>query len=580
MTDTSRNFGLALSAVEAVWAEMAQLPLTAHELGRSGDRLPSVSPAAIAARSAKGRDLLARLDAIDSADLPFDLGLTLQIARHHAAGWAREEDRYWLLCDPMGAGFHAIFLPTAYAGGWMINRLTSQFVQAEFKTIGDVDRYLGKLHDLGRLVGEMDARTRGQADRGIYMPRAQLAASITLMEGLRASLNETLRPGLDRLAQFDVAAVSARIGMVIEASVLPAFDAMIAYLTDDSYAAAAPETVGLSQYPGGREVYDALVKTHTTLDLTPEDAHRIGLERIATIEAQMLDLFAEIEFAGTPADYLQQIAADPAWRAEGEDALCTFFRRYIDRIEPHIADLFHSVPAAGYDVAPLPKALTGSMTFGYYSRPQAGQDKGLYFFNAPNLGANPLPNVPALNYHELVPGHHFHLALQCESQTLHPLRRYTFVNAYNEGWAEYAAMLSGEIGMYATPEERFGRMMQDSFLTCRLVVDTGMNALGWSLEQARDYMREHSFMPEAEIQSESIRYSCGIPAQSLAYKLGDTFLLEQRERMRLSLGERFDIRDFHEAVLTVGSLPLPLLASHLEQETERLAKAGSLTESA
>ncbi len=210
------------------------------------------------------------------------------------------------------------------------------------------------------------------------------------------------------------------------------------------------------------------------------------------------------------------------------------------------------------------------MTFGYYSRPQPGQKKGLYLFNSPNLSANPLPNVAALNYHELVPGHHFHFASQRENQALHPLRQNTFINAYNEGWAEYAAMLAGEMGMYAAPEEQFGRMMQDSFLTCRLVVDTGMNAFGWSLEQAREYMREHSFMPETEILSESIRYSCGMPAQSLAYKLGDTFLLEQRERMRIALGDRFDIRDFHDAVLKPGSLPLALLADHLDAEIERL----------
>lgn len=186
----------------------------------------------------------------------------------------------------------------------------------------------------------MDVRTRGQAERGIYMPRAQLASSITLMRGLRTSLNSILRPATERLTRLDTATVAMRIDAVIKANLLPAFDALISYLEDDAYAAAAPEAVDLAQYPGGREAYDELVKIHTTL----------------------------------------------------------------------------------------------------------------------------------------VPGHHFHLASQCENETLHPLRKYTFFNAYNEGWAEYAATLAGEMGMYATPEERFGRMMQDSFLTCRLVVDTGMNA--------------------------------------------------------------------------------------------------------
>ena len=152
------------------------------------------------------------------------------------------------------------------------------------------------------------------------------------------------------------------------------------------------------------------------------------------------------------------------------------------------------------------------------------------------------------------------------------MRRKSFVNAYNEGWAEYAATLAGEMGMYPEPEERFGRLMMDAFLTCRLVVDSGMNALGWTLEQARDYLRENSFMPEKEIRSETVRYSCDIPGQALAYKLGDTALYEMREAMRTALGNRFDIRDFHDAVLKPGALPLPLLRQHVEARTRALAE--------
>lgn len=573
MTDKAHSFGQAIGAIEAVWTELAQRPLIAQELGRNTDRLLTISPEVIAQRSARARNLLVRLDAVDHIDLPSDISLTLQAARYRVASWAREEDWYWLLCDPMGAGFYAIFLPTAYGGGWMINQLTNQFLAMRFTSLGDVDRYCAKLHDFAQLVGDMDVRTRGQAERDIYMPRAQLAASITLMRELKASLNRSLRPAPERFAALDADLVLPRIGTIMDDHVLTAFDRLIAFIEGDAYAANAPETVGLSQYPGGLAVYEELVKLHTTLDLTPQDAHCIGVARIATIEADMHRLFEEIGFTGTPADYLETIAADPAWRAEGPEALAAFFRRYMDRIAPHISEQFRFTPAASYDVAPLPDALTGSMTFGYYARPQPGQEKGLYFFNTPNLSANPLPSIATLNYHELVPGHHFHLASQRENQTLHPLRQNMFVNAYDEGWAEYAATLAGEIGMYVAPEERFGRMMMDSFLTCRLVVDTGMNALGWSLEQARDYMREHSFMPESEIRSESIRYSCGIPAQALAYKVGDTFLLEQRDKMRDALGERFDIRDFHDAVLKPGALPLMLLADHLDTQINRLARS-------
>jgi uncharacterized protein (DUF885 family) len=213
------------------------------------------------------------------------------------------------------------------------------------------------------------------------------------------------------------------------------------------------------------------------------------------------------------------------------------------------------------------------MPFGYYDSPGPGQDAGRYLFNAVNLAGAPLNNIAALNYHELVPGHHFHLASQRENGTLHPVRANAFFNAFNEGWAEYAATLAGELGMYEAPEERFGRMMMDAFLVSRLVVDTGMNALGWSLTQAREFMKENAFLSEPEICSESIRYSCDIPAQALAYKLGEYFLMDQRERMRSRLGNQFDLRDFHDAVLKPGGLPLQLVAENVSATTDRLVSA-------
>jgi uncharacterized protein (DUF885 family) len=164
------------------------------------------------------------------------------------------------------------------------------------------------------------------------------------------------------------------------------------------------------------------------------------------------------------------------------------------------------------------------------------------------------------------------MATQHRNESLHEFRRHSFVNAYNEGWAEYAATLAGEAGMYEESEERYGRLVMDAFLTSRLVVDTGMNRLEWSLEQAREYMRTHSGMSETEILSETLRYSCDLPAQALAYKLGDTYILGLREKMRGALGADFDIRDFHGAVLGPGSLPLDDLAWHLEHETARLAR--------
>jgi uncharacterized protein (DUF885 family) len=175
-----------------------------------------------------------------------------------------------------------------------------------------------------------------------------------------------------------------------------------------------------------------------------------------------------------------------------------------------------------------------------------------------------LATAAPLIYHELIPGHHFHIATQRENELLHPLRQSMLFTAFNEGWAEYAATLAGELGMYADPCERYGRLLNDAPLTCRLVVDTGMNALGWTLDQARRYMRDHTIMSEAEINSETLRYSTDIPAQGLAYKIGELKIHELRNRARASLGKEFDLRTFHDAVLGSGGMPLEILDWHVD----------------
>jgi uncharacterized protein (DUF885 family) len=564
MATDDQALAAALVAIDKSWSEVMRSPFVQGNLGLPIDRLPDIGEAATKARSARAAELLDRIDAVDRTALPHEIGQTLAVARSTVARMATEADHYWLAIDPLGVGFFGLFAPTAYCGGFLLNHINTTLAKHGFETPADLDRYLGLIEDLARLIDQMRERTAGQAERGIRMPLAQLDQSIELVARL-AKGTAALVPSVERLAKVGGEGSAKAVAARIAARVDPAWTALSTFLTDNSYRAAAPETVGMAQFPGGAEIYAELVKMHITLDMTPEQVHAEGLKRMAAVRAAMVQLLADIGFAGTPEEYTKAIEADPAWRAEGAEGVGAVFRRYIDRIAPHIDDYFDFKPKAAHDVAPLPAALSASMTFGFYDAPKPGEPIGRYFFNAENLGRNALANVAALNYHELVPGHHFHLATQQENETLHPLRSNAFVNAFNEGWAEYAATLAGEMGMYEQPEERFGRLIMDAFLTCRLVVDTGMNALGWSLEQARDYMRANAFMPETEVRSESVRYSCDIPGQALAYKLGEFFLREQREKMRAAQGDAFDIRRFHDAVLRPGALPLALVAENIER---------------
>lgn len=562
----------ALAIAEEAWQEIRRGTWVQQQLGEIPSGLPDLSFDAAARRAALGAALRRRCDAVEMDRLPPDVRLALECTRFRAASWAREADWYWLVFDPTGVGFYGLFAETAYCGGFLLNAIHSLLGSLAFRDRADLDRYLALVGDYARVLGQMAARTRGQAERGIFMPRVQVMQARALLAALRGRARGTLTVSPDRLTLLDGTRFRAELERRIAEEVEPAYDRALATFTAE-YEARAPEAVGIGQYPGGRDAYEALVRLHTTLDLSPEDVHRRGLERMADLQAKMARIRAELRFAGDHAAFSRQLADDPAWRADTIAGVEQVFQRYIDRLRPRYAEQFETEPPAPYGVAPLPEALQGSMTFGYYDAPRPDRPTGVYLFNGANLVRQPLHSVAALTYHELVPGHHLHIATQTTNTQVHPVRRFSFVNAYNEGWAEYAGTLAGELGMYATPEERYGRLTMDAFLTSRLVVDTGMNVLGWSLERAREYMREFSGMAEAEVLTETVRYSCDIPGQALAYKLGDVEMLGMRARMQRRLGDRFDPRRFHAAVLSAGALPLPVLAAHLERVTEQLAAA-------
>ena len=553
---------LALRIADAAWEELKRSPMVQVQVDRVPTHLPQISLEESQRRSKVGAALLERIAQLKGVPLSHDAELVLRVVEFRASMWAREADRYWIAVDPLGVGFFGLFLPAAYCGGFLLNYLHSQFAGFKFEEEGDCDRYLALLADYSRLIGQFDARTRGQRERGMLMPRPQIVAARKLLNGFRDRI-ETLTVAPERLTKVNAAGFAAEVVRRCQGPVDKAYERLISVFSAD-YVDEAPETVGIGQYAGGEQLYLELVKEHTTLNLAPREVHERGVERMARIQESMREIREELGFTGGHAAFVAHLNQDPRWRAVTVAGVTSVFQRYIDRLAPRYGEYFENQPKAGYSIAPLPAALQDSMTFGYYDAPRPGNNRGMYYFNAHNLTQQALFNIGALTYHELVPGHHLHFATQNENRRLHPLLVHNAINAFNEGWAEYAATFAGEIGMYEAPEERYGRWVQEAFLTSRLVVDTGMNVLGWSLERARDYMRQYSGMAEAEVLTETLRYSCDLPAQSLAYKLGDTQILELRDRMRQGLGTNFRLRDFHAAVLESGALPLPDLAWHVE----------------
>ncbi len=527
--------------------------------------LPDISLQGAQQRATRGQEILRLLAGVDTTSLPHEFALTATLARFFAQAWSKDADRYWLAVDVMENTFYGPFVQTAYTGGFIFNEIRKVLGEFIFQRDSDADRYLALLGDTTHLLHQIHQRTAGQAERGIRIHQLQLPGSRKLLAGLRAAAATTYPVAPERLAALpDAEARVLEIQRRIERHVLPAFDALIAQL-DERYESLAPEGVGMDKLPGGAEVYADLLRMHTTMDLTPEQVHAAGHERMARIQAQMAGLRQQLGFAGTEAEFAVHLRRQPGAIAASPEEIGEKMRRHKDRVEQRFDEFFAQRSAWEYDLERLPLALESGMTWGYYSRPIGNEKRGLYYYNGSKLDSQAVIAAAALVFHELVPGHHLHLTLQMSNPDLSDFRRSCVVNAFNEGWAEYAAALAGEMGLYDDPYDHYGRLSQDAFLTCRLVVDTGMNTLGWSWEQAKQYMREHTLCAEGEIESDTLRYSCGIPAQSLAYKLGDEEILRMRRKLQDRLGEHFSFRDFHSAVLGCGALPLPALEWHLDQ---------------
>ena len=356
----------------------------------------------------------------------------------------------------------------------------------------------------------------------------------------------------------------------------PALERLAAFLDGEYRDAAAPE-VGLSRQPGGEAAYRYLVRAHTTMDITPEEIHEVGLRNVAEIEEQMLAVQARIGFEGSIDDFRRHIPTNPDYFPTTVEEVRVRFdspsRRFFERWD----EFFLTRPDAPFGARRLDPALEGSQTFGYYNPPTPNDPVGYYNFNGSDLDQRSWLTYAGISLHELFPGHHFHITRQYANDALPAVRRNGLHTAYTEGWGMYSTFLGIDSGFLADdPLGEYGAYMMEIFVATRLVVDTGMNLLGWTLEEGRQYMRDHIFDSETQIASESLRYSTDMPGQALGYQMGKRAILGLRRKAEAELGDDFDLRRFHEAVLGPGSLPITVLESHIDRfiEAERRA-AGS-----
>ncbi|MEE8521396.1 MAG: DUF885 domain-containing protein [Gemmatimonadota bacterium] len=555
----------ASAQLERLFAEawefaLQENPLFATQVGdrRYNDRLPSVTVSDYQRRLVKQLSFLQRLDAIDKSSLSESERTSYDIFKRLGEDQVGElEFRSYLIPITNRNGFHVSFpqLPR----------------RVPLRTVEDYENYIARLNAFSTYAQQHIDLMRIGVREGYTLPGVVLegyedaidphivdeAAQSLLFEPFQG-FPETIPPeDRERLTEAGI--------MAITESVVPGYRAFGEFMRAEYYASAREE-IGASALPNGRAYYEHRVRRFTTLDdRTPEEVHQIGLTEVARIRGGMDEIIAEVGFEGDFEAFVRFLRTDPRFYVETPEELMEKTARVLKKMDGQLPRLFGALPRMPYGMRPVPDFIAPKTTTAYYNRPAGdGTQAGFYYINTYDLSSRPLYEIEALSLHEAVPGHHLQIALQQELEGLPDFRRFAGFTAFVEGWALYAERLGLEVGFYEDPYSNFGRLTYEMWRACRLVVDPGMHYLGWTRQQAIDFMAENSALSLHNITTEVDRYIAW-PGQAVAYKTGELKIRELRERAELQLGDRFDVREFHDVVLGSGSVPLSVLESNVEE---------------
>jgi len=529
--------------------------------GQEGDvaaksRLPDASRAAEVARQATLEGFRARAQAIPGEGL--------------ASGDRLNRDfLIWTLNRSIEAiGFDSGRLAFDSEGGpgQTANYLASV---TRIATAADAEAWLARLAALPKFYDDQLENARRGLATGFTQPTSVVESFLVALRNEVAFTPDTdplLRPFATLPASIPdtrKADYRARAAAIVADQIAPRRRLWLAFVQDEYLPAARP-VVGIGSRPGGRDYYAFQARSYTTTALTPDQIHQIGLDEVARIRARMETEMRAAGWTGDFPGFLNHLRTDPRFYATSREELLEKASEMAKRADGGMPALFRTLPRLTYNVRPVPEAIEATYTTGRYNGGSLADGvPGGYIVNTGRLDQRPLYELPALTLHEAVPGHHLQIALQQEAAQGPYFRRTVDVTAFTEGWGLYAEFLGEEMGFYRTPEERFGRLSYEMWRACRLVADTGMHWMGWTVDQARRCFAENSALAPHNIETELQRY-VGWPGQALAYKIGEIRLRAIRTRAEQALGDRFNVRDFHDALLVDGPLPLGLLDQRME----------------
>ena len=525
--------------------------------GSRNDRLPAVDPASQQQRLKYWDEVLAKLKALSATELSDDNKINLAVYRPQIENLAAD---IRLRLYEMPFNSDSQFWSDL---GFMADKHLRDAQQAR--------DYIARLNDVPRYFDENIANMRTGLKRGFSVPRAVLDGrdvSISTVANVKSAQDSDFYKPFRELPATIPADEQAKLrtdcAKAIRERVIPAYAKLLKFFRDD-YMPHARTTLAAEAMPDGKAFYHQQIVEYTTLDMDPEQIHQIGLKEVARIDAEMQTTMKATGFQGDFPSFQKFLRGDPQFYAKTPEELLMRASWIAKRVDAKLAEYFGLLPRGRFGIEPVPASIAPFWTAG-----RGGPHT--YWVNTYDLPSRSLYNLTALTLHESAPGHSFQGSLVLEQKSV-PDFRHEYISAYGEGWALYCEKLGKEMGIYLTPYDDFGRLSYEMWRAARLVIDTGVHHKGWTRQQAIDYLGGHTALSQHEVETEVDRY-ISWPGQALSYKLGELKILELRALAEKELGGKFDIRKFHDAVLDIGSVPLPLLEAHIRDFIER-QKAGA-----
>jgi uncharacterized protein (DUF885 family) len=430
-----------------------------------------------------------------------------------------------------------------------------------FEDAAEYRRYIARLRDIPRYFDEQLVNMRAGLERGFTVPRSTLIGRDASVKAFIADVEKTafynpFETMPSTISPADQQAIRTEGAAAIRDAVLPSYRKLLAFLIDE-YLPKARKGIAARELPDGDQYYRANIREYTTLDLGPEEIHQLGLKEVARIDALMRQTMRDSGFKGSFEEFLTFLKTDPQFYAKTPDELLGVSSYVAKRVDGKLGETFGLLPRRRFTIIPVPDALAP-----FYTSGRGGLESCQ--MNTFNLPSRPLYNIPALTLHECAPGHSFQAALSEEQKELPRFRRNLYFSGYGEGWGLYTEWLGNLMGIYRNPYERFGQLSYEMWRAARLVIDTGIHRYGWSRQQAIDYLASHTALSQHEVETEVDRY-ISWPGQALSYKLGELTIRKLRSEAEAALGTRFDQKSFHDRILALGAVPLPVLEQQMRE---------------